>query len=79
MTGKWVVQRFERDDIEYSTGRNPMCEVGEPRVCKDWQEACEAATLAIGPNCLNPICPSTKHLVFERDNVVVLVYMKLDF
>jgi hypothetical protein len=80
IAAKWVVQRYEQPGIETMQGRVNMKAEGYEQVCEDWREACEAVTLAIGPNALQfGVEPTTAQpVVFERDGVVVIVYMKLE-
>lgn len=79
MTLKWVVQRFEPNGMEYY-GDAPRVAMLDAscRVCENWREACEAVALAIGPNELQLGVEAKQPVVFERDGVVVVVYMKLD-
>lgn len=75
--GKWVVQRYEQTYYEALGDRPSLSRIGRPKVCDSWREACEAVTLAIGDNCLKLGVTPDEPVVFERDGVVVVVYMKL--
>lgn len=78
IAGKWTVQRYEQPFNDGYSDRLGLTQ-GKGKVCESWQEACEAVTLAIGPNCLQVgVEPTTEApVVFERDGVVIVVYLKL--
>lgn len=74
---KWVVQRFEPSRIQVGYGKMDMLPAGYATVCKDWREACEAVTLAIGDNCLQfGVESKDPVVVFTRDEAVVVVYLE---
>lgn len=78
MEVKWVVQRFEpRLDPYEQPVRKPLREVGYPKVCEDWREACEAVTLAIGDNRLKFGEEAGAPVVLVRNDTTIVVYMKL--
>ncbi len=78
---KWCVQRFEPPfGGNYGIDRESHRPEGYEKVCDSWHEACEAVTLAIGPNCLKfGVEADRPVVVFERDGAVIVVYLKLVF
>ena len=76
---KWCVQRYEQPFDDSYAGRESFRAAGHEKVCDNWREACEAVTLAIGPNCLRFGVEADGPVIFERDGAVIVVYMKLVF